>query len=205
MMKTVRQIFFVLLAIALVPAMSAPAGAAADPAQFIKTMGQKAINELTGPNVTEAERQERFRQLFTESFDVPTIGKFVLGRYWRTATDAERAEFLKLFEDFIVKSYAVRFADYAGESFDVQNTTGAADGASVVHSRINRKGAETIRVDWRVQQNQDRLAITDVVVEGVSMAVTQRSDFASVIQSKGGKVAGLIDALRAKTGKTASQ
>jgi phospholipid transport system substrate-binding protein len=131
---------------------------------------------------------------------VPTIGKFVLGRYWRTATDAERAEFLKLFEDFIVKSYAVRFADYAGESFDVQNTTGGSDGASVVHSRINRKGAETIRVDWRVQQSQDRLAITDVVVEGVSMAVTQRSEFASVIQSKGGKVAGLIDALRAKTG-----
>jgi phospholipid transport system substrate-binding protein len=204
MMKTVRQIFL-LLVIALAPAMSAPAGAAADPAQFIKTMGQKAINELTGPNVTEAERQERFRELFTESFDVPTIGKFVLGRYWRTATDAERAEFLKLFEDFIVKSYAVRFADYAGESFDVQNTTGGNDGASVVHSRINRKGAETIRVDWRVQQNQDRLAITDVVVEGVSMAVTQRSEFASVIQSKGGKVAGLIDALRAKTGNTASQ
>jgi phospholipid transport system substrate-binding protein len=199
MMKTVRQIFFLLLAIALVPAVPAPAGASADPAQFIKSMGEKAINELTGPNVTEAERQERFRQLFTESFDVPTIGKFVLGRYWRTATDAERAEFLKLFEDFIVKSYAMRFADYAGESFDVQNTTGAADGASVVHSRINRKGAETIRVDWRVQQSQDRLAITDVVVEGVSMAVTQRSEFASVIQSKGGKVAGLIDALRAKT------
>jgi phospholipid transport system substrate-binding protein len=200
MMKTVRQIFFLLLAIALVPAVPAPAGASADPAQFIKSMGEKAINELTGPNVTEAERQERFRQLFTESFDVPTIGKFVLGRYWRTATDAERAEFLKLFEDFIVKSYAVRFADYAGESFDVQNTTGGSDGASVVHSRINRKGAETIRVDWRVQQSQDRLAITDVVVEGVSMAVTQRSEFASVIQSKGGKVAGLIDALRAKTG-----
>jgi phospholipid transport system substrate-binding protein len=200
MMKTVRQIFFLLLAIALVPAVPAPAGASADPTQFIKSMGEKAINELTGPNVTEAERQERFRQLFTESFDVPTIGKFVLGRYWRTATDAERAEFLKLFEDFIVKSYAVRFADYAGESFDVQNTTGAADGASVVHSRINRKGAETIRVDWRVQQSQDRLAITDVIVEGVSMAVTQRSEFASVIQSKGGKVAGLIDALRAKTG-----
>jgi phospholipid transport system substrate-binding protein len=200
MMKTVRQIFFLLLAIALVPAVPAPAGASADPALFIKSMGEKAINELTGPNVTEAERQERFRQLFTESFDVPTIGKFVLGRYWRTATDAERAEFLKLFEDFIVKSYAVRFADYAGESFDVQNTTGGSDGASVVHSRINRKGAETIRVDWRVQQSQDRLAITDVVVEGVSMAVTQRSEFASVIQSKGGKVAGLIDALRAKTG-----
>jgi phospholipid transport system substrate-binding protein len=205
MMKRIRQIFFLLLAIALVPALPGPAGASADPAQFIKSMGEKAINELTGPNVTEAERQERFRQLFTESFDVPTIGKFVLGRYWRTASEAERAEFLKLFEDFIVKSYAVRFADYAGESFDVQNTTGAADGASVVHSRINRKGAETIRVDWRVQKNQDRLAITDVIVEGVSMAVTQRSEFASVIQSKGGKVAGLIDALRAKTGKTASQ
>jgi phospholipid transport system substrate-binding protein len=205
MMKTVRQIFFLLLAIALAPAVSVPAGAAADPAQFIKSLGEKAINELTGPNVTEAERQERFRQLFTESFDVPSIGKFVLGRYWRTATDAERAEFLKLFEDFIVKSYAVRFADYAGESFNVQNTSGGADGAAVVHSRINRKSAEPIRVDWRVQQNQDRLAITDVVVEGVSMAVTQRSEFASVIQSKGGKIAGLIEALRAKTGKTALQ
>jgi len=201
-MKALHRILFLLFAVALVPAAPVAAGASADPAQFIKSMGEKAINELTSPNVTEAQRQERFRQLFTENFDVPAIGKFVLGRYWRTASDAERAEFLKLFEDFIVKSYAVRFADYAGESFDVQNATSGADGASIVHSRINRRGAETIRVDWRVQQNQDKLAITDIIVEGVSMAVTQRSEFASVIQSRGG-VAGLLDALRAKNAQSA--
>jgi phospholipid transport system substrate-binding protein len=202
---TILRRLFILLAFVIAFAPARDVAASTDPAGFIKSLGATAIDQLTGPDVTQAERETRFRQLFQQNFDIPTIGKFVLGRYWRTASDAERTEFLKLFEDFIVKSYAVRFADYAGESFSVQGATGGSDGSAIVHSQINRRGAEKIRVDWRVQENQDKLAITDLVVEGVSMAVTQRSEFASVIQSKGGKVAGLIEALRKKTGASASQ
>jgi phospholipid transport system substrate-binding protein len=128
---------------------------------------------------------------------MPYISKFVLGRYWRTATEAERTEFSQLFEDFIVRSYAVRFRDYSGESFKVLGDAREQDGVWVVRSRIERGSSEPIRIDWRLRRRADSYAIIDIIVEGVSMVVTQRSEFASVIQSRGG-VPGLLDALREK-------
>jgi phospholipid transport system substrate-binding protein len=196
-MKMLRILVVVLFAV--VASGSARADQSADGAvQFIETLGTKAISDLTGNSLTTNEREVRFRNLLNEHFDMAAINKFVLGRYWRVATDDEKAEFARLFEEFLVKSYAVRFAGYSGESFQVLGGGGAHDGVVIVNSKIERGGAEPIRLDWRVVENSDDMAIVDIMVEGVSMAVTQRSDFASVIQSRGGKVAGLLDALRAK-------
>jgi len=166
--------------------------------QFIDSLGRKAINDLTGNSLTADEREVRFRNLLNEHFDMASIDRFVLGRYWRIATEDEKAEFARLFEEFLVKSYAVRFAGYSGESFKVLGGGGAHDGVVIVNSEIERSGAEPIRLDWRAIQGGSDMAIVDIMVEGVSMAVTQRSDFASVIQSRGGKVAGLLEALRDK-------
>ena len=168
--------------------------------RFIESLGDKAISDLTGNNLSVEERETRFRALLHEHFDMPAINRLVLGRYWRVATEEEKAEFSRLFEEFLVKSYAVRFAGYSGESFEVLGGGDPRDGVVIVNSRIDRHGAEPIRLDWRVINGGDSMAIVDILVEGVSMAVTQRSDFASVIQSRGGKVAGLLDALRDKSG-----
>jgi phospholipid transport system substrate-binding protein len=168
----------------------------------MQSLGSKAIGELTDPAVPQAERQARFRTLLDEHFDVPTIAKFTLGRYWRTATDEQRAEFSKLFEDFIVQSYSTRFAEYHGESFQVAGSSADESGAIVVHSKIDMPSSEDVRVDWHLRAAGGSFAIVDIVVEGVSMAVTQRSEFASVIQSRGG-VAGLLEALRAKNAQSA--
>jgi phospholipid transport system substrate-binding protein len=75
-------------------------------------------------------------------------------------------------------------------------------GVTIVHSKIDMPSSEDVRVDWHLRPRDNSFAIVDIVVEGVSMAVTQRSEFASVIQSRGG-VAGLIDALRAKNAQSA--
>ena len=87
--------------------------------RFIESLGDKAISDLTGNNLSVEERETRFRALLHEHFDMPAINRFVLGRYWRVATEEEKAEFAHLFEEFLVKSYAVRFAGYSGESFEV--------------------------------------------------------------------------------------
>lgn len=171
---------------------------------FIQTLGSKAIGDLTGPNIAQHDREARFRKLLDSNFDMPAIAKFVLGRYWRTATPAERADFQKLFEDYLVQSYSVRFKDYSGERFEVSGTGAEDDGVTIVHSKIRRASAEDIRLDWRLHPTDGSFAIVDIIVEGVSMAVTQRSEFASVIQSQGGTVKGLIDALRAKTTQSAA-
>jgi phospholipid transport system substrate-binding protein len=203
-MTAMRVIRTLLLAIA-VAFVAAPAGADdANPAAsaFMQSLGSKAIKELTDPAIPQADRQARFRMLLDEHFDMGAIAKFTLGRYWRTATDQERTEFRKLFEDFLVQSYSTRFSDYHGEKFEVAGSTPADNGAIVVHSTIDMPSSEDIRVDWHLRSTDGGFAITDIVVEGVSMAVTQRSEFASVIQSRGG-IAGLLDALRTKNAQSA--
>jgi phospholipid transport system substrate-binding protein len=203
-MTAMRVIRTILLTVALAFA-AAPAGADdANPAAsaFMQSLGSKAITELIDPAVPQPDRQARFRRLLDEHFDMAAIAKFTLGRYWRTATDEQRTEFRKLFEDFLVQSYSTRFVEYRGEGFVVVGSTTDERGTTVVRSKIDMPSSEDIRVDWHLRAADGGFAIVDIVVEGVSMAVTQRSEFASVIQSRGG-IAGLLDALRAKNAQSA--
>src|SRR5260370_11352909 len=95
-----------------------PAAAAADPAALISNLGSRAL-EVLGKDATQSQRAARFRELLREDFDVPAIARFVLGRYWNTATEEQRAEYVKLFEDYITLAYSTRLAAYTGETFKV--------------------------------------------------------------------------------------
>jgi phospholipid transport system substrate-binding protein len=176
--------------------LTAPRFAAAQDAQaFINTLGTEAIQVL-GPSVSAQQRLERFRELFQSDFDLPEIGRFVLGRYWRQATPDEQQEFLGLFQEYIVRAYSARLGQYGGEPFRV--VSARPDGEeTVVTSQIVEQSGPPIGVDWYLIQTPDGYKITDVYVEGVSMAVTERDEFASVIQREGG-VAGLLAQLRQK-------
>ena len=177
----------------------AVARAAMDPAAFVQDLGDQAIDTLTGPDVTPAIRAERFRSLLAQNFDVPAIGKTVLGRYWKVATDEERGEYLKLFEDFLVANYAKRFAEYTGQKFKVRGVRSEGGDLMTVQTLIQTPdGGEPARLDWLMRDAGSAYKILDLKIEGISMAETHRSEFASVIQSKGGKVAGLIEALKSK-------
>ncbi|MFI4947874.1 MAG: phospholipid-binding protein MlaC [Alphaproteobacteria bacterium] len=169
---------------------------AQDARAFVSNLGQQAIQVL-GPNVPEMQRQARFRELFRDDFDLPGIGQFVLGRYWRVATPQEQKDFLGLFQEYLVRAYSARLGQYGGEPFRV---TGARpNGAeTIVASQIIRTNGTPIAVDWYLITQGGRFKITDVYVGGVSMKVTQRDEFASVIQRTGGRVAALIAQLRQK-------
>ena len=88
--------------------------------QFIQVMADKVIQSLKADGLTQAERVKRFRVLFNDSFAVKSIGKFVLGRYWRKANDVEKKEYLSFFEDLMVISYVDQFVRYAGEGFKLK-------------------------------------------------------------------------------------
>ena len=176
---------------------AAPRQAAAQDARtFVQTLGQQAIQVL-GPGVPEAYRLARFRELFHNDFDVPGIGQFVLGRYWRAATPQEQQEFLSLFQEYIVRAYSARLAQYAGEPFRVLGARGNGP-ETIVGSEIQRHNGAPVQVDWYLIDGGGRYLITDVYVGGVSMKVTQRDEFAAVIQRSGGRVAGLLAELRQK-------
>ena len=175
-----------------------PAAAAADPAAVITNLGNQALQVL-GSNVDPSQRVVRFRQLFSQDFDVPGIARFVLGRYWQIATPQQQQEFIGLFTSYIAVAYSDRLAEYSGETLRVTGSRAAADGAMVSSEIVRPNGAPPAKIDWLLTQENGAYKISDVVVEGVSMAVTQRSEFASVIQRDGGQVQGLITALRQKT------
>ncbi len=170
--------------------------------EFISHLATDAIAGMSDRTMSLEERTRRFRTLLTADFDVPEIARFVLGRYWRVATPEERNEYTKLFEDYIVSIYAARFQEYNGEQLKVNAAVKDDDGA-IVSSSIERQSGPPVKVDWKLKSEAPSFKIVDVMVEGVSMSVTQRDDFAAAIQAHGGKVAGLIDMLRQKV-QTAS-
>ena len=168
--------------------------------RLVRELADKAISSLTKRETTQTEREAAFRSLLVGYFDVPVIGKLALGRYWRIASKEEQEEYLAIFEEFIVTTYANRFREYTNEHLEIGDVVSTADedGGLVVHSQIVRDQPKPIRVDWRLAPAGEGYKIVDVTVEGVSMMQTQRSEFSSVIVRTGGKVAGLITELKLK-------
>lgn len=163
---------------------------------FIASMGDRGINFLGNPSMSDDAKKAEFRKLLNDSFDMNTIGRFSLGTYWKTATPAQQAEYQKLFNAMIVKVYSKRFSEYKGQSFEVKSARKENEKDSVVTSFIVPNDGPKVQVDWRVRNKGGSYRVVDVIVEGVSMSQTQRADFASVIQRGGGKVDVLLDHLR---------
>ena len=162
---------------------------------FVRALANDAITNLTGNALTDLQRQEKLRGILKSYFDVNSIGKWALGRHWRKASAAERSEYLGLFEDLIVNTYAVRFKSYSNEKIKLTGTASRGQTA-IVKSVIERGSQQPVRVDWRVTYPDGQYKIFDVVIEGVSMIQTQRSEFSSVIRRNGGSVSGLIATLK---------
>lgn len=183
--------------IAVIGAVAPRSAAAQDATAFVRTLGTEAIQVL-GPSVSPAQRVARFRQLFHDDFDLPGIGRFVLGRYWNTATPPQQQEFVGLFQEYLVQAYSSRLGQYGGEPFRV---LGARPNGSevVVSSEVIRNGGGPIQIDWYLLNVGGQFKITDVYVGGVSMKVTQRDEFSAIIQHDGGRIDGLLTRLRQKT------
>ena len=175
------------------------AASAQEAQSFVQDLAQKAIVTVAAPNLSDQERSDRFRRLFVSAFDIPEIGKFVLSRYWRAADPTQQQEFLKEFAELQVLTWSRRFKDYNGESLRTEGANDQGDGIWLVDSQILRPQGPPIPVQWRIHQAGDgSLRIVDIIPEGVSMALTERQDYASVLQSNGGHVDGLLTSMRAK-------
>ncbi len=174
------------------------ARAPADAGAFLVDLGERAVAQLTEGGIDEAERENRFRTLFNESFDVPAISRFVLGPYWRRTTSEQRLAFQRVFEDYVVQRFLPLFEEYSGETFVVERIRDDANNPNhkFVTSTITQLTGEPVKVEWRVEQKDARYRVLDIQAEGVSMALTLRQEYGSVIRRIG--VDGLVKELRAK-------
>lgn len=166
-------------------------------ARFITWLAEQAIAVLRSDDGSLEQREIAFRRLLSQGFDVHFIGRFVLGKYWRQVSAEQQHDYIALFEEFLLKTYSRRLGGYAGESFAVTGARPAGRRDIIVETRIERPSGPPIKADWRVRMIDQHYKIIDVAVEGVSMAVTQRSEFAAVIQNHG--MDGLLQALRMRT------
>lgn len=177
-------------AIVLVLAAAVPAHAQAASTEqasaFVTKLVDTAINDVIGAKIANSEREERFRKLFVEAADIPSIAAFVVGREWRAAPDAQKKEFIQLFEDVSILTWISHLDEYK----DVRITvTGAyADKSDIfVESQAHTADGKPIPIVWRVQdRGNGQLKLIDVVIEANSMLINTRKQYASVMRRDGG-------------------
>lgn len=186
------------MALIVVNAAMLPARASADggPGGFIVDLGERAVGALTNKDIEPTLRRERFRDLLKEGLDLRHIAEFVLGAYRRRASDEQMDSFLDLLENNIVQNYAWRFRNYSGEELKLLDVRDGGRDSSIVSTELSQTGgAPPIQVDWRVHEIDGQFKVIDIVVEGISMMVTQRDEYVGYMRSNGG-IDALLDALR---------
>jgi len=176
--------------------------AAADEAAFIRALADQAIATLSDKSVSLAQRERKFSRLLREGFAMRRIGRFVVGRYWKSMSPDQKVEYQKLFEEWVLKSYSVRLGGYNGQRFEIDRTVPAGKKDVFVRTRIVQDGSAPVRGDWRVRKFDGQYKVIDVVIEGVSMLSTQRAEFTAVLRKRGPD--GLIEALQTRLSKYAA-
>lgn len=171
-------------------------------ADFIEQMGNRVIEGLRDGRASGDGGEQWFRGFLNDAFDVNLIARFSLGQYWRSASDAEKTAYLEAFENMLVSVYTQRFRDYSGERFRVTSARAESDRDFLVNTDIVPSNGPPVAVGWRVRERDGQLRVVDLVVENVSLLVSQRQEFSSVIQRNGGDVGALIEALRNRAGQT---
>lgn len=183
-------------------AMAGAALASGNAADFVRGMAMRAIGVLKDTAGGDKQKREaEFRAIFRENFDIAEIGRFVLGIHWRNASEAQRSEYLKEFETYVVRTYAERLSEYSGEQLEVGRVQEQGE-KHFVDSFIRRpNGAPPIRIVWEVEKRGSAFKVVDLKIENVSMSQTQRSDFTSYVSQNGGKVDALIAKLKQFNGR----
>ena len=172
------------------------------PAQFIQGLADEAIAILRDPKGSLDEREKRFQAFLKDDFAMEKIGRFAAGKFWRQMSINQQQQYQQVFEKWILKTYSIRFGGYSGETVNVLKTIKAGQTDVFVRTKINSSRGRALKVDWRVRNIKDNYKIIDVVVEGVSMLVTQKAEFSAVLRQQG--IDGLIGILRSQLDRMAS-
>ena len=189
-----KKLFAFIMGILMIPMMAKAENPAID---FVNRLADNIINDVLTADVSQDEKLTRFRAEFTEALDLKNIGQFVLGIYWRKATPAEKDAFLKAFMDFTTKSWADRFDSYHGQKIVFSGVRNAERNQFYVDSTIQNN--PPVEVIWRVKQKDNTYRIIDIIIEGVSMAMSYRNEYSAFLQTHGGSVQALTEELKNKS------
>ncbi len=179
-----------------VQAQTSPQEAAQEAAKFVQALGSEAVL-LQSAARSEGPEQRiiLLRGLVRRGFNLELTSQFVLGKFWNRATARQRAEFLELFTEYLLNSYARHIGSYHAETLNIVASHPVGTQDVLVETSVTSDDGESNPV-WRVRAEDGIYKIIDVSIDGVSLALTQRREFATVINRQG--LDGLLDMLRQK-------
>jgi len=200
--------FCILLSVVLPAGAAAPAHAGMDIAaaqKFILDGVARTSKLLRAYDEPRATIKAKLRAEFRRGFDIPTIANFALGRARGKLTPAQQKQYEHEFEELIVQTYTSRIIHYGPrvktDISDIIRFTGhemLTESQAVLHSEVNRQGANWVKINWRVRRKGNTFAILDISILGISQAMLYRSEIESVVSRNGHGVDGLVDAMRKK-------
>lgn len=196
-----RKFSFALVAFGV--AIGAAGARAGDPQsdarEIVRSMGEAVIGTLAA-GADKAKREAVFGDLYRKNFDNAGIAAWAAGRAFTAASPGERQEYLKAFETYVVKAYAAQLSKYKGERLRVEKAE--ADGQDiVVFSKLvhpDPRAAQELEFKWRLRPIGGRLLVSDVIIDKISMGLTEKRAFTDWLREKGGTLAGLTQKLKEK-------
>ena len=168
-----------------------------EPDIFVQSTVNRA-SKLLGENISKEEKIEKLKLIAKETVDIKGIGFYTLGVKRRSLNDEEKKNYTKLFEEYFLKSFSSRLAEYTNPEIDVTNKEKLNDNYTIVNSVLKATNERPeINIDWRIYtKNPDNPQIRDLIIEGLSLARTQKEEFASVLSSNDNDIQALFRVLK---------
>jgi phospholipid transport system substrate-binding protein len=172
---------------------------------FVDRAGQDLVNAINDPRLNQTQRRDKVGGILRSAIDIEGTGRFILGRYVRQASPAELQDYLKLFDEIIIRNLSARFGEYRGVKFSLGRSQQRTEEDALVSTLIERPNNPSFTLDWRVADINGQPKVVDVIAEGTSLRLTTRSEYAAVIQRNSGRVASLLDAMRGQIAQLAAR
>jgi phospholipid transport system substrate-binding protein len=171
---------------------------------FIEATGRELVAAINvdGP---VPQRRDRVGAILRRAVDVEGVGRFILGRWWRTANAQQQQEYLQLFQEVLIRNLSSRFGEYQGLTFTMGRSQARTEEDVLVSTIVERAGSPAFGLDWRVAEVGGQPRVVDVIAEGTSLRLTTRSEYSSVITRNGNNVQALLTAMRRQITQLASR
>ena len=168
-----------------------------DPKQFVQELVTEAIEKLSDKNLTNEEKAKFIEQVATENVDINALGLYTLGELRKSSNENDLVNYQRAFREYFLKSLTSRLTDYSSSKFEVVESEKKSATYTIVKSIINPEdGGPNVKIDWRIYtKNPEKPLIRDLIVEGLSLARTQKEEFSSILSSNNNDIKILIKKL----------
>ncbi len=168
-----------------------------EPDIFVQSTVNRA-SKLLGENISKNEKIEKLKEIAKETVDIRGIGFYTLGKKRKSLNEQEKKKYSELFEEYFLKSFSSRLAEYTNPEIDVQSKEKLNENYTIVNSILKATNERPeIKIDWRIYtKNPENPLIRDLIIEGLSLARTQKEEFASVLNSNDDDIEALFKVLK---------